>query len=174
MSRIEDVRSLKPLLMEKRAKLIGQLASETVPNHRVSIQSELTIVNAELKRLNVEEAAALKYVADTKNVLGLAEQQANAERAISKLPSPIKPPKHGHIAPYLSRGEFLLKNARQMLRTIEALKPERKLPHTAAFEQPLRDFIAEQHRHVNERKASRVATAAAEPEQWKETWSDAE
>lgn len=133
------------------------------------MQSDLTIINAEIKKLNVTEGAEARRDAEVKKAIGKAEFDANEARANEKITAGTAPggKPHGYQhQPALTRGEFLLKHAKQMLRVIDALREERKLPHTLAFEQPLRDFVEEQAKHVADRKAS----AVSEESEWKETW----
>jgi hypothetical protein len=78
---IED----KVTLARRRAELVECLAGPLPAEERVSIQGELSVVNAKIKALNTTEAAKLKAAADRRKVAGLAEAQANAGRARANL-----------------------------------------------------------------------------------------
>ncbi len=74
----------KLTLTTKRAELVGSLATQLPLEDRVRIQGELSIVNAKIKALNTTEAAMNKAAADRRKVVGLAEAQANAARAVAR------------------------------------------------------------------------------------------
>ena len=78
----------KVTLISKRAELVESLAKPQLPEERVRIQGELSIVNAQIKALNTTEAAQLKAAADRRKAAGLAEAQANAVRARAKIGMP--------------------------------------------------------------------------------------
>lgn len=72
-------------LSHKRAELVEILATPLAPEERVRIQGELSVINAKIKALNTISAAQLKTAADRRKVAGLAEAQANAVRAKTKI-----------------------------------------------------------------------------------------
>lgn len=151
----------KDELKELRARLITDLADATSIGRREELQADLSIVNVKLKALHVEEAIQLKRAADEKRRSGLAENRANTERALAKLPAPKIDPNLRSSPKHLTRGEFLLKHAKQMLRTIKTLgKP---MPHTVEFRAQLEAFIVLQQAHVTD-------YATAKPENWVDVW----
>lgn len=177
--------SAKIELQTQRQKLIEQLRGEADPRRVSAIQADLTIVNAEIKKLNITEAAENGRNAAVRKALGNAQHEADIARANERItagsapggefgfrPKPQKQLPAPKQPPFLTRGEFLLKNAKQMLKTIEALKQENKLPHTIAFEEPLREFVEAQRAHVEQRKAERKEREEQEPHDWEQTWAD--
>jgi hypothetical protein len=152
----------KQQLLEKRAELIQALAAVVTVGDREVVQADLAIVNARLKQLHIEEGRALKAAADARNAAGQAEQRENLARAAARLPpvgtktkirpggfdAPVVVPEPQRARPHLTRGEFLLKNARQALKTIDTIKPEHRLPHTHAFREALVAYLVEQKKHV--------------------------
>jgi len=177
------VTNSKRELMEQRYKLIEQLKGETDPKRIISIQGDLSIVNAEIKKLNITEAAENQRNATVKRTIGQAQHEADIARANTRImagdafggsePFGFQPKLEAARAEqkFLTRGEFLLKNAKQMLRTIEKLK--RKEPHTVAFEQPLREFIEAQTAHCKKMKERPPRPKDKEDEiEWNKTWSE--
>ena len=85
----------KVTLARKRAELVARLATPLSAADRVRLQGELSVINAKIKALNTTEAAQLKAAADQRKIAGLAEAQANAQRALSRahakqgIPPPI-------------------------------------------------------------------------------------
>ena len=75
----------KVSLVRRRAELVDRLAEPLPPDLRIQIQGALSVVNAKIKALNTTQAAQLKAAADRRKVAGLAEAQANAVRARTKL-----------------------------------------------------------------------------------------
>jgi hypothetical protein len=84
---IED----KVKLAQKRAELVTSL-SKLPPDQHARIQSELRMVNAQIKAINTSEAMKLKAAADQRRAAGLAEQHANTMRARSKIGLVDPPP----------------------------------------------------------------------------------
>jgi len=74
----------KVTLARTRAELVEQLAGALPAMDRVRIQGELSIINAKIKAINTTAAAQLKAAADRRKVAGLAEAQANAQRAVAR------------------------------------------------------------------------------------------
>ena len=88
----------KVTLTRTRAELVDRLATaQLLPPDRVRIQGELSIINAKIKALNTTEAAMNKAAADQRKIAGLAEAQANAQRAVARAQAkhgaPSTPPK---------------------------------------------------------------------------------
>lgn len=77
---IED----KVTLTSHRAELVERLATQLSPEDRVNVQGQLSLVNAKIKTLNTTQAAQLKADADRRKIAGLAEAQANANRAVAR------------------------------------------------------------------------------------------
>jgi len=75
----------KLTLTTKRAELVESLATQLPIEVRVRVQGELSLVNAKIKALNTTEAAMNKAAADRRKVVGLAEAQANAARAVARV-----------------------------------------------------------------------------------------
>ena len=72
-------------LLRKRAELVEILATTLLPEERVRVQGELSVLNARIKALNTTAAAQLKAAADRRKAVGLAEAQANSARARGKI-----------------------------------------------------------------------------------------
>jgi hypothetical protein len=79
----------KVSLTRRRAELVESLVPTLLPEDRVRIQGELSIVNAKIKALNTTEAARLKAEANQRKLAGLAEAQANAVRAVARVQAKV-------------------------------------------------------------------------------------
>ena len=183
-------------LQSLRAERIEALANATTLGQRVEVQADLSNVNARLKQINIAEAQVAKAIADQRKAEGNAEQRDNLRRAHAKstpattaaivaaIETPSVSDRPLHAKPSegrsLTRGEFLLKHAKQMVRTIDTIKPARRLSHTIVFRRALDEFIREQKQHlaafdahqerqrVQETSGESVATTQ---EAWKQTWA---
>jgi hypothetical protein len=84
----------KVSLTRKRVELVESLTTPLPTEERVRIQGEISVINAKLKAINTTTAAQLKADADRRKVAGLAEAQANAQRARAKVngSAPHAPP----------------------------------------------------------------------------------
>jgi hypothetical protein len=134
----------KAELQIRRAELIDLVPKAPDNLTRANLQAELSVVNAEIKRLNVEEAARNKRD--------------------SRAPQ---------IGP--TRGEYILRHAKELLKQIQRIDPAAVLPHTAAILGPLQQFVDAQKAHVHEHRArvAAPATPKSEPSddaEWVETW----
>ena len=165
-------------LQATRQNLIEELRDVTISaNRRLEIQRQLSEVNAELKRINTNHADLAKAEADKRKERGLAEQAQNLARSGAKVPATqAAPTEHApaRAERKMSRGEFLLKNANQMLRKIESIREP--LPFTTDFYNALTAYVAQQRVHLRD-EARRTATDGGETDDpahtWKETWKDA-
>ncbi len=179
--------SAKIELQVQRQKLIEQLKSETDPRRIASVQADLTIVNAEIKKLNITEAAENQRNATVKRSIGMAQHEADTARANERITEGTAPDGEpfGFQAKLeeartvasveakkpMTLGEFLLKNAKQMLRSIEKMK--HKEPHTAAFEPQLRAFIEAQKAHCRRHNEKALTKVESEnPIDWEKTWAE--
>jgi hypothetical protein len=75
------VKEDKTTLLRQRAELVQQLSTPIGPGERLHVQNTLSVVNAKIKELNTIEAAQQKTTAVQRRAAGLAEAQANAQRA---------------------------------------------------------------------------------------------
>jgi len=164
----------KAQLQERRAQLIASLETTNHPARREEVQADLSNVNARLKQINIVEAKRAKTQADERKAAGLAEQRDNLRRSAAKHPArdieladlppmPSAPPSQQRP---LSRGEFMLKHAKQLKKAIESIKPDHRLPHTVAFIAHLDAFIAGQKAHLANPATAETNTEAG----WKQTW----
>lgn len=172
----------KAELQAARAECIEALASAITVGRREEVQADLSNINARLKQLNTEEARQLKAIADQRKAAGHAEQTANLRRASTKIPAMVRQsvsntptvklsaPKPVAQQRSLTRGEFLLKHAKQMRKGIDSIKPERRLAHTVTFRDQLDAFIVEQKRHLDEQKTAKAPDATTE-DAWQQTWT---
>jgi hypothetical protein len=180
----------KTELQTARAERIVALASARVPARRLEIQADLSNINARLKQLNIAESTQLKDTADVRKAAGYAENDQNLRRAIAKMPVPVPAPTaptpiakthskaraNGNSGSTLTRGEYLFKHAKQMLKAIDTIKPERQLPHTKAFRLHLEAFIAEQRGHLTEQRhldeLAKLTPTTPNETDWKHTWTE--
>jgi len=79
----------KVTLTRRRAELVESLSAPLSNEDRVRVQGELSVVNAKIKAINTTTAAQLKAAADRRKVVGLAEAQANAARAVTRAQAKI-------------------------------------------------------------------------------------
>jgi hypothetical protein len=170
--------SAKIELQTQRHKLIEQLKTESDPRRIALVQADLTIVNAEIKKLNIIESAEATRNATVRKALGAAQHEADIARASERIavgaPQGFQTPKQ-----QLTYSELLMRNAKQMLEAIEANQAH-KLPHIAAFEGPLRVFIeahGSNHRQdlgLRARIRLRLGEQHSEPteseSEWQDTW----
>jgi hypothetical protein len=161
----------KAELQAKRSELIAQLEATTDARIRMCVQAELSATNAEIKAANIRAAAGSKLDADVKRALGKEEEKANLRRARER-DGLFKAAERAPHSGLLTRGEHILRTAKQLLKTIERINPASKLPHTLSIEVPLRDFIAAQKAHVHEYRAQTAAALRTEvDEDWQRTWT---
>ena len=177
-------------LQSLRAERIEALANATTSGQREEVQADLSNVNARLKQINIAEAQVAKAIADQRKAEGNAEQRDNLRRAHAKsapattaaivaaveTPSVSDRPSHAKLSEgrSLTRGEFLLKHAKQMVRTIDTIKPARRLSHTIVFRRALDEFIREQKQHLaafDTQETLGESAATTTQEDWKQTWA---
>lgn len=191
----------KPELETLRGAHLRALAGNLTATKRAAIQAELSLVNGQIKHLNIEQARQLKADADRRRAEGLAIHQASTARAIAKLVEttapreeiPSFPPeaKTLLIAPppaprsypkgVQTLGEFILMRAEQLRSALR--RPREPMPHSTAFLAQLEGFLevqrmiveAEKRERKAAEKAHKTATASpppTAPADWKETWKD--
>jgi hypothetical protein len=154
-----DYEREKARLEEQRARLIRDLnsigpAPQGTDKWKIkeTFSADLRTVNAQLKQLNIDEATRLREIAQARRTRGLQEHEGNLERATMKKPPPVASVVWGgkKEGDQLSRGEFLLKEAAKMSKTIAGIgTPE---PFTVEFKAALDRYIIAQRDHVLARR----------------------
>lgn len=168
------MKATKAELTAQRADLIRRLSTKITPSERNAINETLSAIKAQLKTLNIAEAAELKARADEKKRAGLAQQAADTARAVERADKAdevtrrANPQKPGKPPP--TRGEFILHRARQLAKLIAAIPEDKRKEYTAAFYGQLTAFVTLQTVVVDaERKATNEAREKLQAE-WSETW----
>lgn len=163
----------KAELQIRRAELIDLVPKAPDNLTRANLQAELSVVNAEIKRLNVEEAARNKRDSAVRKALGKHEEAVNLRRYREREAKFENAERAPQIGP--TRGEYILRHAKELLKQIQRIDPAAVLPHTTAILGPLQQFVDAQKAHVHEHRArvAAPATPKSEPSddaEWVETW----
>jgi hypothetical protein len=82
----------KLVLDRKRSTLVAKLSTPLSVEARESVQRDLRVINAQIKAYNTTQAAQLKAAADRRRAAGMAEAQANTERALARAQGKIGHP----------------------------------------------------------------------------------
>ncbi len=120
--------------MRMRAKLINELA--VVGNvNRLALQSELSIINSQIKALNIQDAIRVKQLADTRR----------ARSAVVAAPAQVKAAQKAPVAIRLGvtkpRGEMILVDATRLRNRIVKIKMDSRAIFTDTFLDQLEEFI---------------------------------
>lgn len=147
----------KAQLQARRQNLIEQDKAATDHMTKAAIQVELSAVNAQLKALGAAEHAAN---------MQRRNQREQRFHAAERKPTGLQ-----------TRGEFILMGAKRTLHELEHINPDSLLPHTKAFLEPLREFVAAQKVHVKEYRDKLNQTIAKIDErtdaEWRQVWDEA-
>lgn len=161
-------------LQTVRQSLIEESSDASIPpGRRIEIQGKLTAVNAELKQINAAKAARTRAEAEARKARGREEHAQNLERGSANMADSLGARAEAERPTgALTRGEYLLRNAVQMLRKIDTI--DKPLPFTVDFYNALVAYIAEQRVHVRDQAARKTASIAKHGDpNWKETWKNA-
>lgn len=178
-------------LLKKRREDLKKIESarSTSAPMRLATQAELSQVNARIKEIHIELAAADKRAADARNAAGQAEHRSNLVRSEMNAP----PPKAAAGKKMLQTGEYALVQAKRLRGALGHIRAP--LPHTVKFLGELDEFILAQKAHVTEFNAKiaasrselhaklailenaasspaehRLQASTAAPSEWAQTW----
>lgn len=153
----------KDELKQHKAALLAQLESAP-PAERAGIQAEITIVNAQIKAINVSEAAAARAKSLSRKAQGRAIHQAGLARAIAANVPAGQRPRH--------LGEDIIIGAKRLRGMLSEIPEARRQPFTRAFIAELDVFLAGQSEYLKLFNAKLAGAATSEESEWEATWGD--
>lgn len=154
----------KDELKAHKAELLQRL-EHAPPAERAGIQAEITIANAQIKAINVSEAAAARAKSLGRKAQGRAIHQAGLARAIAANVPMSQRPRH--------LGEDIIITAKRLRGMLSEIPEKRRQPFTADFVVQLDAFLTGQREYLKQFNARLAGTAApSEESEWESTWQD--
>lgn len=157
---MHDTRT-KDELKEHKVELLQRL--ERAPTEeRAGIQAEITIVNAQIKAINVSEQAAARAKSLERKARGRAVHQSDLARAIAANVPASQRPRH--------LGEDVMIAAKRLRGMLSEIPKDRQQPFTAAFVVQLDAFLAGQRDYLKAFNKRLSLSARSEEAEWASTW----